>query len=159
MSNNGQVSVEFKKFGVGLAFTPTVLSNGQINLKIDPEVSELDTANSVTMYGTTIPGLNVRRATTTVELRDGQTFMIAGFSKGKYLSDTQGLPWVANVPVLGTLFRSEAYQKTRDGPRHPRNTAAGPARWCRATRSRRRSTTEGLRATRNSSSAVSRKFR
>ena len=61
----GQVSVEFKKFGVGLAFTPTVLSDGQINLKIDPEVSELDPSNSVTMYGTTIPGLNVRRATTT----------------------------------------------------------------------------------------------
>jgi pilus assembly protein CpaC len=111
VSNNGQVSVEFKKFGVGLAFTPTVLSNGQINLKIDSEVSELDTANSVTMYGTTIPGLNVRRATTTVELRDGQTFMIAGLLQGQNLSDTQGLPWVANVPVLGTLFRSEAYQK------------------------------------------------
>ena len=111
VSNNGQVSVEFKKFGVGLAFTPTVLSNGQINLKIDPEVSELDTNNSVTMYGTTIPGLNVRRATTTVELRDGQTFMIAGLLQGQNLSDTQGLPWVGNVPVLGALFRSEAYKK------------------------------------------------
>ncbi len=82
VSNNGQVSVEFKKFGVGLAFTPTVLANGQINLKIDPEVSELDPNNSVTMYGTTIPGLNIRRATTTVELRDGQTFMIAGLLTG-----------------------------------------------------------------------------
>ena len=111
VSNNGQVSVEFKKFGVGLAFTPTVLSDGQINLKIDPEVSELDPANSVTMYGTTIPGLNVRRATTTVELRDGQTFMIAGLLQGENNSDTQGLPWVGNVPVLGTLFRSEAYKK------------------------------------------------
>ncbi len=111
VSNNGQVSVEFKKFGVGLAFTPTVLSNGQINLRIDPEVSELDPANSVTMYGTTIPGLNVRRATTTIELRDGQTFMIAGLLQGENNSDTQGLPWVGNVPVLGTLFRSEAYKK------------------------------------------------
>ncbi len=111
VANNGQVSVEFKKFGVGLAFTPTVLANGQINLKIDPEVSELDTANSVTMYGTTIPGLSVRRATTTVELRDGQTFMIAGLLQGENNSDTQGLPWVGNVPVLGTLFRSEAYRK------------------------------------------------
>ncbi len=111
VSNNGQVSVEFKKFGVGLAFTPTVLSDGKINLKIDPEVSELDPSNSVTMYGVSIPGLNIRRATTTVELRDGQTFMIAGLLQGQNLSDTQGLPWVANVPVLGTLFRSEAYQK------------------------------------------------
>jgi pilus assembly protein CpaC len=111
VSNNGQVSVEFKKFGVGLAFTPTVLANGQINLKIDPEVSELDPANSVTMYGTTIPGLNVRRATTTIELRDGQTFMIAGLLQGQNTSDTQGLPWVGNVPVLGTLFRSDAYKK------------------------------------------------
>jgi pilus assembly protein CpaC len=111
VANNGQVSVEFKKFGVGLAFTPTVLSNGRINLKIDPEVSELDPANSVTMYGTTIPGLNVRRATTTIELRDGQTFMIAGLLQGRNLSDARGLPWVGDVPVLGALFRSEAYQK------------------------------------------------
>jgi pilus assembly protein CpaC len=111
VSNNGQVSVEFKKFGVGLAFTPTVLADGQINLKIDPEVSELDPNNSVTMYGTTIPGLNVRRATTTIELRDGQSFMIAGLLQGQNLSDTQGLPWVSDVPVLGTLFRSEAYKK------------------------------------------------
>ena len=111
VSNNGQVSVEFKKFGVGLAFTPTVLANGQINLKIDPEVSELDPNNSVTMYGTTIPGLNVRRATTTVELRDGQTFMIAGLLQGQNISDTQGIPWASDVPVLGTLFRSEAYKK------------------------------------------------
>jgi pilus assembly protein CpaC len=112
VTTGGQVSVEFKKFGVGLAFTPTVLADGKINLKIDPEVSELDPANSVTMYGTIIPGLNVRRATTTVELRDGQTFMIAGLLQGKNLSDSRGLPWVGDVPILGTLFRSEAYQKS-----------------------------------------------
>jgi pilus assembly protein CpaC len=111
VASNGQISVDFKKFGVGLAFTPTVLANGKINLKIDPEVSELDSSNSVTMNGTTIPGLDIRRATTTVELRDGQTFMIAGLLQGQNLSDTQGLPWIGNVPVLGTLFRSEAYQK------------------------------------------------
>jgi pilus assembly protein CpaC len=112
VASNGQVSVDFKKFGVGLAFTPTVLSGGQINLKIDPEVSELDPANSVTMNGATIPGLNVRRATTTIELRDGQTFMIAGLLQGHNLADTRGLPWVGDVPVLGALFRSEAYQKS-----------------------------------------------
>ncbi len=111
VASNGQVSVDFKKFGVGLAFTPTVLADGKINLKIDPEVSQLDPANSVTMYGTTIPGLNIRRATTTIELRDGQTFMIAGLLQGQNTSDTQGLPWVGTVPVLGALFRSEAYQK------------------------------------------------
>lgn len=107
----GQITVEFKKFGVGLAFTPTVLADGQINLKIEPEVSEIDPSNAVSMNGYQIPGLNVRRATTTVELRDGQSFMIAGLLQGTNLSDTQGLPWVGNVPVLGTLFRSESYKK------------------------------------------------
>ena len=111
VTTNGQISVEFKKFGVGLAFTPTVLADGQINLKIEPEVSEIDTSNSVSMNGYQIPGLNVRRATTTVELRDGQSFMIAGLLQGTNLSDTQGLPWVGNVPVLGTLFRSNSYKK------------------------------------------------
>jgi pilus assembly protein CpaC len=105
-----QVSVEFKKFGVGLAFTPTVLSGGQINLKVDPEVSELDPSQGVTIAGYIIPGLKVRRATTTVELRDGQSFMIAGLLQGQHKADTQGLPWVGEVPVLGTLFRSQAYQ-------------------------------------------------
>jgi len=106
-----QVSVEFKKFGVGLAFTPTVLSGGQINLKIEPEVSELDANNGIAIAGYQIPGLSVRRASTTVELRDGQSFMIAGLLQGSHAADTQQLPWVGDVPVLGTLFRSQSFQK------------------------------------------------
>jgi pilus assembly protein CpaC len=106
-----QVSVEFKKYGVGLAFTPTVLSDGQINLKIQPEVSELDTTNVVLIGAYQIPSLTVRRASTTIELRDGQSFMLAGLLQGSHNADTQGLPWVGQVPVLGTLFRSQSFQK------------------------------------------------
>ncbi len=107
---------------------------------------------------TRIPGLNVRRATTTVELRDGQSFMIAGLLQGTNLSDTQGLPWVGNVPVLGTLFRSESYKKNETDlvilvtPRLIRP-------WCPATRSRRPWTTEDLRMMPSSSLAASRKFK
>ncbi len=108
---NNQVTVEFKKYGVGLAFTPTVLGNGQINLKVEPEVSELDTTNIVSIGAFQIPSLTVRRASTTVELRDGQSFMIAGLLQGSHIADTQGLPWIGNVPVMGTLFRSESFQK------------------------------------------------
>ncbi|MGO9172159.1 MAG: type II and III secretion system protein family protein [Rhodomicrobium sp.] len=106
-----QVSVEFKKYGVGLAFTPTVLSDGQINLKIEPEVSELDTANTVSIGAYQIPSLSVRRASTTVELRDGQSFAIAGLLQGSHVADTQQLPWLGDAPVLGTLFRSQSFQK------------------------------------------------
>ncbi len=108
---SGQVSVEFKKYGVGLAFTPTVLAEGQINLKIEPEVSELDTVNTVTIGNTKIPSLSVRRAATTIELRDGQTFMMAGLLQGSHVADTQALPWVNDAPVIGSLFRSQSFQK------------------------------------------------
>ncbi len=106
-----QVSVEFKKYGVGLAFTPTVLSDGQINLKIEPEVSELDYTNVVSIGAYQIPSLTVRRAATTVELRDGQSFMIAGLLQGSHVADTRQLPWAGDVPVLGSLFRSQSFQK------------------------------------------------
>ncbi|MGO9486947.1 MAG: type II and III secretion system protein family protein [Rhodomicrobium sp.] len=106
-----QVTIEFKKYGVGLAFTPTVLAEGQINLKIDPEVSELDTTHTVSIGAYQIPSLSVRRASTTIELRDGQTFMMAGLLQGSHIADTQQLPWAGDVPVLGQLFRSESFQK------------------------------------------------
>ena len=76
--DGGQVSVEFKKFGVGLSFTPTVLKDGLINMKIEPEVSELDNTQGIQIGGVAVPGLIVRRANTTVELKDGQSFMLAG---------------------------------------------------------------------------------
>jgi pilus assembly protein CpaC len=110
-ANFDKVSIEFKKFGVGLAFTPTVLGEGLINLKIEPEVSELDPTNSVKVNNVEIPGLIVRRASTTLELRDGQSFAIAGLLQSTNFANQLEIPWLGQVPVLGTLFRSAAYQK------------------------------------------------
>jgi pilus assembly protein CpaC len=103
-------TIEFKKFGVSLAFVPTVLGQGLINLRIAQEVSELDFSNAVTISGTTIPSLITRNAQTTVELRDGQSFAIAGLLQSDGSRNISQLPWIGSVPVLGTLFRSAAYQ-------------------------------------------------
>jgi len=100
-------TVEFKKFGVGLAFTPTVLGDGLINLKIAPEVSQLDAANSFNG----VPSLTVRRAETTTELRDGQSFAIAGLLQSSNTKSESQLPWIGEVPVLGALLRSAAFQR------------------------------------------------
>ena len=106
------ITLEFKKFGVGLAFTPTVLADSQINLKIEPEVSDIDPNQSFSLgAGITVPGLVVRRASTTVELRDGQSFAVAGLLQTKHTKEDRQLPWVGNVPVLGALFRSASYEK------------------------------------------------
>ena len=110
-SNLGTVTVEFKKYGVGLAFTPTVLGDGVINLKIEPEVSQIDPTTTITIGAITIPALIVRRANTTVELRDGQSFAIAGLLQSISTADQKQLPWLADVPVLGALARSASYQK------------------------------------------------
>ncbi len=111
-ADDDEVTVEFKKFGVGLAFTPTVLANGQINLKVEPEVSELDPTNFVKIKDVEIPSLVVRRAQTTVELRDGQSFMIAGLLQTSHTKAQRQLPWIGQVPVLGALFRSASFQKS-----------------------------------------------
>jgi pilus assembly protein CpaC len=103
------ITIEFKKFGVELAFVPTVLARGVINLRVEPSVSELDFANAVTISGTTIPALTKRDARTTVELRDGQSFAIAGLLQTRSAKDIQQVPWLGSVPVLGSLFRSSAY--------------------------------------------------
>ncbi|HEX5470895.1 MAG TPA: type II and III secretion system protein family protein [Lacipirellulaceae bacterium] len=103
---------EFKKFGVSLAFVPTVLNDGLINLRIAPEVSELDFANAVTISGTKIPSLVTRNSQTTVELRDGQSFAIAGLFQDRDSRNISQLPWLGSVPVLGALFRSSAYQNS-----------------------------------------------
>jgi pilus assembly protein CpaC len=112
-SANGIVTptIEFKPFGVRLSFTPVVLSQGVINLRIAPEVSELDFANAVTISGTTIPSLVKRDAITTVELRDGQSFAIAGLLQANDLRNRSQIPWLGSVPVLGALFSSMGYQK------------------------------------------------
>jgi pilus assembly protein CpaC len=110
---DNKVTVEFKEFGVRLKFTPVVLDDGLINLKIEPEVSELDAANSIqlTQDGVRIPGLSVRRASTSVELRDGQSFAIAGLLQTVNQKTADQVPWLGDVPVLGTLFRSSSFQK------------------------------------------------
>jgi pilus assembly protein CpaC len=112
-SANGIVTptIEFKPFGVRLSFTPVVLAKGIINLRIAPEVSELDFSNAVTISGTTIPSLVTRNALTTVELRDGQSFAIAGLLQANDLRDRSQIPWIGSVPVLGALFSSSGYLK------------------------------------------------
>jgi pilus assembly protein CpaC len=112
-SPNGQngIGIIYKTYGVGLAFTPTVLRNGLMNLKIEPEVSELDASHPVTVAGISVPPLIVRRASTTIELRDGQSFVIGGLLQNRSETVQDQLPWLGDVPVLGALFRSAAYQK------------------------------------------------
>jgi pilus assembly protein CpaC len=107
----GTVSFAYKPYGVGLAFTPTVLHDGLINLMIKPEVSQIDTAHTVTVAGTSVPGLITRKASTTLELRDGQSFMLGGLLQDTGTTAQDQLPWVGDVPVLGALFRSSQYQK------------------------------------------------
>jgi len=108
----GQVTVDYKKYGVGLAFTPTVLAHGLINMKIEPEVSAIDTTHSVSVAtGVSVPALTVRRASTTVELRDGQSFVLGGLLQSDNKNSIDQLPWLGSIPVLGTLFSSKSYQK------------------------------------------------
>ena len=106
------IKIEYKPFGVGLEFSPTVLENGLINLKIKPEVSQIDTTNSINAgNGIQIPAIIVRRAETTIELRDGQSFVLAGLLQSNSTYDKSQLPWLGDIPILGNLFRSAAYRK------------------------------------------------
>jgi len=107
----GLVTIEWKRFGVGLAFTPTVLGDGLINLKIEPEVSQLDPTNVVQVGSVAVPSLIVRRANTTVELRDGQSFAMAGLLQNTSNANLEQLPWLGDVPVIGALLRSTQYKK------------------------------------------------
>jgi pilus assembly protein CpaC len=110
-ADNNKITIEFKKFGVGLSFTPTVLGEGLINLKIEPEVSEIDPNNSISVNQVSVPGLMVRRSRTTLELRDGQSFAMAGLLYTNHYKNQRQLPWIGDVPVLGPLFRSAAFQR------------------------------------------------
>jgi pilus assembly protein CpaC len=105
------VTIDYKKFGVELAFVPTVLSRGVINLRIEPSVSEPDFTNQVVIQGTVVPVFTVRNTRTTVELRDGQSFAIAGLLQTKNTRAISQVPWIGSVPVLGALFRSADYQQ------------------------------------------------
>ena len=109
--NNG-ITVEFKPFGVSLGFTPTVLSDGIISLSVEPEVSSIDPSASVTISGLVIPGLTTRRAKTVVELRDGQSFAIAGLLRNDFQDTVRQLPILGSLPIIGSLFRSTGFQKS-----------------------------------------------
>lgn len=105
------ITVEFKEFGVRLAFTPTVLENGVINLIVQPEVSSIDPTASIRLGNIQIPGLRTRRAKTTLELRDGQSFAVAGLLQSTFSDTARQVPLLGNIPLLGALFRSSSYQR------------------------------------------------
>jgi pilus assembly protein CpaC len=102
-------TIQFQTYGVGLNFTPVVLSEGRISIHVATEVSQLDPQNSVTVAGTTVPGLTVRRADTTAEVSSGSTLAMAGMLEDQTKQDITGLPGLMEVPILGTLFKSRDY--------------------------------------------------
>lgn len=105
------ISIEFREFGVSLDFTPTILSDSKMSLEVRPEVSQLDPRNSVRLSGVEIPALSVRRAHTIVELADGESFAIAGLIQNAMDTTSVQTPWLADVPVLGALFRSNRFRE------------------------------------------------
>ncbi|MFA7604626.1 MAG: type II and III secretion system protein family protein [Novosphingobium sp.] len=107
----GATSIEYKKFGVSLSYTPVVLANGRISLRVRPEVSELSSDGALMIGGFSIPALTVRRTETTVELGSGQSFMIAGLMKNSSQNAIKKLPGAGDLPILGSLFRSTGFQK------------------------------------------------
>ncbi|MCP5365589.1 MAG: type II and III secretion system protein family protein [Hyphomicrobiales bacterium] len=115
--DDGRITIEFKKFGISLAFTPTILSGERINLHVRPEVSELTSDNGISLpvgfFGeaVSVPSLNVRRAETTVEIASGQSFAIAGLMKNNSSHDIRKVPGLGDVPILGRLFSSEAFKR------------------------------------------------
>jgi len=110
-AGNQAITVEFKPFGVSLAFTPTVLGDRTISMIVEPEVSAIDPTASITIGTITIPGLRTRRASTTLELRDGESFAIAGLLQEDFKTSINQLPVLGSIPILGALFRSSNYQK------------------------------------------------
>ena len=107
----GSTSVEYKKYGVSLAYTPTVLANGRISLRVRPEVSELSSEGAIVLNNLTIPALTVRRAETTIELGSGQSFMIGGLLKSSSQNTIRKMPGAGDLPILGSLFRSTNFQR------------------------------------------------
>ncbi len=105
------ISIQFREFGVSLDFTPTILSDNRMSLEVRPEVSQLDPRNSVRLSDVEIPALSVRRANTTVELSDGESFAIAGLIQNTIDSTSVQTPWLGDAPVLGALFRSNRFRE------------------------------------------------
>src|SRR5205085_3642398 len=108
---NNAVTIEYEQYGVGLAFTPIVLADGRISLRVRPEVSELSDAGSVKLGGFVVPSLITRRAETTLELGSGQSFMLAGLLQNRNNNSVEKAPFLGDLPILGALFRSTSYQR------------------------------------------------
>jgi pilus assembly protein CpaC len=108
----GQVTVEFKKYGIQLSFTPTVLSDGRISMRVNPEVSQLSFAGAVNINGFSVPGISTRRVETTVELGSGQSFVIAGLLNSNQNNAIEKAPGLGDIPILGALFRSTTFRRS-----------------------------------------------
>jgi pilus assembly protein CpaC len=106
------ITIEFKKFGVKLNFEPTVLGDGKIRLKVEPEVSDLDYSKSVTFQGFTIPGIATRTLSTTIELNEGQSFAVAGLLNNRIVANKNVTPLLGDLPIVGALFRSVRYERS-----------------------------------------------
>lgn len=108
----GKISIEYKQYGVSLAFSPTVLADGRISMRVRPEASELTTEGAIQLNGYNVPGITTRRTETTVELGSGQSFMIGGLLQNSQSNTIDRAPGLGNVPILGALFRSTRYRKS-----------------------------------------------
>ena len=106
------VTIQFKDFGVKLQFTPVIMPNGNIHLKVAPEVSTLDFTNALTISGFTVPALSTRKAETEFELQDGQSFVIAGLMDNRVTDISSKIPGLGDIPILGNLFKSKNFQKS-----------------------------------------------
>lgn len=109
--DEGEIQIEFKKFGIALDLTPTLLSNNRISLTVAPEVSSLNKANGINMKGLVVPGLDVRRTSTTVELANGQSFVLAGLINSYSDQNSEGLPVLGEIPGIAPFFSSTRYRK------------------------------------------------
>lgn len=105
------VTIDYKQFGVSLSFIATVLGGNRISLHVEPEVSQIDTTTAIQVAGVNVPGVSTRRAETTVELASGQTFAIGGLMSNNVTQQMNKFPWLGDIPILGQLFRSEAFQR------------------------------------------------
>ena len=110
VGNTAIITIQFQQFGVQLAFTPTIVDANHLSLRVRPEVSQLDFANAVTISGSLVPALTVRRAETTVDLASGQSFALAGLLMHDTSQDISKVPWLGDIPILGALFRSNKFQ-------------------------------------------------
>ncbi len=111
--NNNAITIQFREYGVRLTFTPTIMENGQIHLKVKPEVSALDYSNSLTLSGFTIPAISTKRVESEMDLGDGQSFAIAGLVDDRVTRLLSKMPGIGDLPILGQLFRSVSFNKSK----------------------------------------------